>query len=156
MRWMRLRMIAVLAVAWLVGPAPLIAADQPTGDSKALPFKVLAVGSAPGQQSAGFFFARDEKTLEQIWSDLHLDSRIPKVNFNRRMVVAWVGGGVACDGYKLVHVREYANEVSLEIEHSHPKPHQMCMAIYSPTHLVAAIAQTTKPIKFTLTEVPRT
>ena len=156
MRWMRLRMIAVLAVAWLIGAAPLIAADPPTGDSKALPFKVLAGGSAPGQQAAGFFFARDEKTLEQIWSDLHLDSHIPKVNFSRRMVVAWVGGGVACDGYKLVHVREYANEVSFEIEHSHPKPQQMCIAIYAPTHLVAAIPQTSKPIKFTLTEIPRT
>jgi hypothetical protein len=178
MRWLRPKIncaviFCALTVACWVGPAALTAAgaagaaestkatvagaaEQPAASFKAVPFKVLATGRAPGQQPAGFLSARDAKTFRQIWSDLHLEDPLPKVNFKRQMVVAWTGGGAACDGYKLTHVREDADGVSLEIEHSHPRLHQMCIALYAPSHLVAAIPQTAKPVKFFITEIPRT
>jgi hypothetical protein len=150
--------MGLLAAACLGGPVILMAADSPApgGALKAVPFTVLATGKAAGQHETGLFYARDAKAFEKIWSDLQPDGRLPKVNFKRRMVVAWVGGGVACDGYKLTHVSEDTNGVSLEIEHLHQKPGHMCMAIYAPSHLVAVIPQTTKPIRFSLAEVPRT
>ncbi|MEA3182492.1 MAG: hypothetical protein QOI59_6015 [Gammaproteobacteria bacterium] len=152
---MRLLCVPLLIAACLIAPTALSSPDPSTGNSKAVPFTVLATGKAAGQQQTGLLYARDVKTFEKIWSDLHAEGRPPKVNFERRMVVAWVGGGAACDGYKLAHVREDANEVSLEIEHIHQKPGHMCIAMYVPSHLVAAIPKTTKPIKFSLAEAPR-
>jgi hypothetical protein len=137
-------------------PAKSAAAGQPAANFKAVPFTVLAAGRVPGQQSAGSLSARDGKAFRQIWSDLHLEGPLPGVNFKRQMVVAWTGRGAACDGYKLTHVREDADGVSLEIEHSHPRLHQMCIALFAPSHVVAAIPQTAKPVKFIITEIPRT
>jgi hypothetical protein len=135
---MRLRLLVVLALAWAFGPAA--AAD--------LPFKVLSTGKVKGQVEAGLAEARDRQALSQIWSRMGLSSAVPKVNFKQRMVVAWVGGGSACDKYVLAHVREDASDVVLEIERVRPPPGRMCIMIFTPSQIVASIPLTSKSIRF--------
>lgn len=139
---MRLGLLVVLALAWAVGPAA--AAD--------LPFKVLSSGKVQGQVEGGLFEARDRKTLTQIWSRLGLHSAVPRVNFKQRMVVAWVGGGSACDKYVLAHVREDAGDVVLEIERVRPPPGRMCIMIFKPSEIVASIRATNKTIRVKVPE----
>jgi hypothetical protein len=135
---MRLRLLVVLALAWTFGPAA--AAD--------LPFKVLSTGKVKGQVEAGLSEARDRDTLARIWSRMGLSSAVPKVNFKQRMVVAWVGGGSACDKYVLAHVHEDASDVVLEIERVRPPPGRMCIMIFTPSQIVASIPLTSKSIRF--------
>ena len=135
---MRLRLLVVLALAWTFGPAA--AAD--------LPFKVLSTGKVKGQVEAGLSEVRDQKTLVQTWSRMGLTRAVPKVNFKQRMVVAWVGGGSACDKYVLAHVREDASDVVLEIERLRPPPGRMCILIFTPSQIVASIPLTGKPVRF--------
>ena len=135
---MRLGFLVVLALA--CGPAA--AAD--------LPFKVLSTGKVKGQVEAGLSEARDQKALVQTWSRMGLTSAVPKVNFKQRMVVAWVGGGSACDKYVLAHVREDASDVVLEIERVRPPPGRMCILIFTPSQIVASIPLTSKPVRFTV------
>jgi hypothetical protein len=134
---MRLGWPVMLALAWAVGPAA--AAD--------LPFKVLSSGKVHGQVEGSLCEARDRKTLTQIWSRLGLRSAAPRVNFKQRMVVAWVGGGSACDKYVLTHVREDAGDVVLEIERMRPPPGRMCIQIFEPSGIVVSIPATRKTIR---------
>lgn len=134
--------LGVLALACVCGPAA--AAD--------LPFKVLSTGKVKGQVAAGLSEARDRKALADLWSHLGLTRAVPKVNFKQRMVVAWVGGGSACDKYVLAHVREDGGDVVLEIERMRPPPGRMCIMIFTPSHIVAAIPATSKTIRFNVPE----
>jgi hypothetical protein len=136
MRRLRLIPALLLAFAWVV---PAWAAD--------LPFKVLTTGHVKGQAEAGQSEARDAKALAAIWSKLGLKGTAPKVDFKRRMVVAWVGGGSACDKYVLTHVRQEDDHVALEINRVRPPPGRMCIMIFSPSVIVASIPQTTQPIQ---------
>jgi len=61
------------------------------------------------------------------------------------MVVAWVGGGNACDKYVLTHVRENEEKVVLEINRIRPRAGHMCIMIFSPSAIVASVPQTSKP-----------
>lgn len=109
-----------------------------------LPFKVLSVAKVPGQVETGVTEVRDAKTLAQVWSHLGLKGHAPKVNFKRRMVVAWVGGGSACDKYVLTRVHEDDSGVALEINRVRPPTGRMCIMIFSPSAIVASLPQTTK------------
>jgi hypothetical protein len=115
-----------------------------------LPFKLLSTGKVNGQVESGLSEARDQQSLADIWSRLHLRGAVPKLNFNRRMAVAWVGGGSACDKFVLTRARESDAEVVLEIQHKRPPPGQMCIMIFSPSHLVASIPLTRKPVRVNL------
>ncbi|MBS0421587.1 MAG: hypothetical protein JSR66_28015 [Proteobacteria bacterium] len=135
---MRLRWLAALALTWVWGPAG--AAD--------LPFKVLSTGKVQGRVEAGLSQARDRKALAQMWSRMGLTGAVPKVNFKQRMVVAWVGGGSACDKYVLAHVRDNTGDVVLEIERVQPPPGHMCIMMFVPSRIVASIPITSKAIRF--------
>lgn len=112
-----------------------------------LPFKVLSAGKVRGQVEAGVTEARDAKTLAQVWSHLGLKGAAPKVNFKQRMVVAWVGGGSACDKYVLTRVHEDEGNVVLEINRVRPPAGRMCIMIFSPSTIVASLPQTSKAAK---------
>jgi len=126
----------LLALAWV---APTWAAD--------LPFKVLTTGHVKGQAEAGQSEARDSKALAEIWSKLGLKGTAPKVDFKRRMVVAWVGGGSACDKYVLTRVHKDEDHVVLEINRVRPPAGHMCIMIFSPSVIVASIPQASEPIQ---------
>jgi hypothetical protein len=131
------RLIWVLMALALVTPA--LAAD--------LPFKVLSTGHVKGQAEAGQSEARDAKALAEVWSKLGLKGPVPKVNFKQRMVVAWVGGGSACDKYMLTRVRKDDDHVVLEINRVRPPTGHMCIMIFSPSTIVASMPLTTQPIQ---------
>jgi len=126
-----------LACSWLAFAGPGLAAEQP--------FKVLSTSKVKGQVEAGVSEARDAKALAELWSRLALKGEPPKVNFKQRMVVAWVGGGSACDNYVLTHVRENEDKVDLEIKRLRPPPGRMCIMIFSPSAIVASVPHTSKP-----------
>ena len=109
-----------------------------------LPFKILSAGKVRGQVEAGVTEVRDAKTLAQVWSHLGLKGHAPKVNFKQRMVVAWVGGGSACDKYVLARVHEDEGNVTLEINRVRPPPGHMCIMIFSPSAIVASLPRTSK------------
>jgi hypothetical protein len=127
----------LLALVWLAQASPGLAADQP--------FKVLSTSKVKGQVEAGVSEARDAKTLTELWSRLGLEGPAPKVDFKERMVVAWVGGGSACDKYVLTHVRETEGNVVLEVNRVRPAPGHMCIMIFSPSAIVASVPRTNKP-----------
>jgi hypothetical protein len=127
---------AWVATAWV---EPARAAD--------LPFKVLSTGHVKGQAEAGQSEARDSKALAEIWSKLGLKGAVPKVDFKRRMVVAWVGGGSACDKYVLTRVHEVEDHLALEINRVRPPTGRMCIMIFSPSVIVASIPQSSQPIQ---------
>lgn len=134
---MRRLILAVLLAVSCVAPA--WAAD--------LSFKVLSTGHVKGQAEAGQSEARDAKALAAIWSKLGLKGTAPKVDFKRRMVVAWVGGGSACDKYVLTRVHDDADHVVLEINRVRPPAGHMCIMIFSPSVIVASIPQGSQPIQ---------
>jgi hypothetical protein len=140
---MRKSLSVALALAWVAFAGAALAAG--TGRGADLPFKVLAAGKVSGQVEAGVTEARDAKTLAQIWSRLGLKGRAPKVNFKQRKVVAWVGGGGACDKYVLTRVHEDESNVVLEINRVRPPPGRMCIMIFSPSTIVASVPQASKP-----------
>jgi hypothetical protein len=127
---------ACVAPVWVV---PARAAD--------LPFKVLSTGHVKGQAEMGQSEARDAKALAEIWSKLQLKGAAPKVDFKRRMVVAWVGGGSACDKYVLTRVHKDEDHVVLEINRVRPPAGHMCIMIFSPSVIVASIPQASQPIQ---------
>lgn len=134
---MRKSLSVGLALAWVTFANAGSAAD--------LPFKVLSVGKTSGQVEAGLTEARDAKTLAEVWSRLGLRGRAPKVNFKQRRVIAWVGGGSACDKYVLTRVNEDERNVVLEIKRMRPPPGRMCIMIFSPSTVVASVPQASKP-----------
>jgi hypothetical protein len=126
----------------LAGATGLVAR---AGFAADVPFKVLSAGKVTGQVEAGLTEVRDAKALAQVWSRLGLKGRAPKVNFKQRMVVAWVGGGSACDKYVLTRVHEDESNVVLEINRVRPPTGHMCIMIFSPSAIVASMPQTNKP-----------
>jgi hypothetical protein len=139
-----------VALAWIalagtgLATSAVFAAD--------LPFKVLSAGKVRGQVEAGVTEVRDAKALAQVWSQLGLKGRAPKVNFKQRKVVAWVGGGSACDKYVLTRAHEDENNVVLEITRVRPPPGRMCIMIFSPSVIVASLPQTNKPAQANLSD----
>ena len=134
---MRKSLSVALALAWVAFANLGFAAD--------LPFKVLSAGKVSGQVEAGLTEARDATTLAQVWSRLGLKGRAPKVNFKQRRVIAWVGGGSACDKYVLTRVHEDESNVVLEINRVRPPPGRMCIMIFSPSAIVASVPKASKP-----------
>lgn len=126
------------------GLAAVTALADSTPPKADLPFKVLSAGKVHGQVEAGVTEVRDAKTLAQVWSHLGLKGHAPKVNFKQRMVVAWVGGGSACDKYVLTRVHEDDGHVVLDINRVRPPTGRMCIMIFSPSAIVASLPQTTK------------
>lgn len=139
-----MRLSVVLALTWVACAGTAVAAD--------LPFKVLSAAKVRGQVEAGLTEVRDAKTLAQVWSRLGLKGTAPKVNFKRRMVVAWVGGGSACDKYVLTRVHEDESNVVLEINRMRPPPGRMCIMIFSPSAIVASLPQTSKPAQASVSD----
>ena len=152
---MRKSLSVALALTWVAFAEPSLAAGTDvaggtglaarTGLAADLPFKVLSAGKVAGQVEAGLTEVRDAKTLAQVWSRLGLKGRVPQVNFKQRMVVAWVGGGSACDKYVLARVHEDQGNVVLEINRVRPPPGRMCIMIFSPSTIVASVPQASKP-----------
>jgi hypothetical protein len=155
-RLMRKSLSVALALAWVAFADPGLAADTGlaarTGLAADVPFKVLSAGKVAGQVEAGLTEVRDAKTLAQVWSRLGLKGRVPKVNFKQRMVVAWVGGGSACDKYVLTRVHADEGNVVLEINRVRPPPGHMCIMIFSPSTIVASLPQTSKPAQASVSD----
>ena len=126
----------LLSFAWV---APVRATD--------LPFKVLSTGHVTGQAASGQSEARDAKALAEIWSKLGLKGATPKVDFKRRRVVTWVGGGSACDKYVLTRLHKDEDRVVLEINRARPPTGHMCIMIFSPSVIVASLPQASEPIQ---------
>ena len=140
--------LVTLALIWVSCAGTAFAAGTDlaggTGQARDLPFKILSAGKVRGQVEAGVTEVRDAKTLAQVWSHLGLKGHAPKVNFKQRMVVAWVGGGSACDKYVLARVHEDDGNVTLEINRVRPPPGRMCIMIFSPSAIVASLPRTSK------------
>lgn len=132
-----MRFAALLILLCAAGSA--FAADRP--------FKVLSTGKVGGQLEASVTEARNRKELTQLWSRLGLKGAAPKVNFKQQMVVAWVGGGSACDKFTLTRAQEEIDTVVLEIDHVRPPPGHMCIMIFSPSAIVASIPMTSKGVR---------
>jgi hypothetical protein len=141
---MRKSLSVALALAWVAFAGSSLAAD--------LPFKVLWAGKVKGQVAAGLTEVGDAKALAQVWSQLGLQGRAPKVNFKQRKVVAWVGGGSACDKYVLTRVHDDESNVVLEINRLRPPPGRMCIMIFSPSAIVASLPQTSKPAQASVSD----
>jgi hypothetical protein len=156
-RLMRKSLSVALALAWVAFAGPGFAAGTGLAAGTALaaadlPFKVLSAGKVAGQVAAGLIEVRDAKALAQAWSRLGLNGRVPKVNFKQRMVVAWVGGGSACDKYVLTRVHADDGNVVLEINRVRPPPGHMCIMIFSPSTIVASLPQTSKPAQASVSD----
>jgi hypothetical protein len=148
---MRKSLSVALALAWVAFAGPGFAAGTAFAAAY-LPFKVLSAGKVAGQVEAGLTEAHDAKALSQVWSRLGLKGRAPKVNFKQRMVVAWVGGGSACDKYVLTRVHADESNVVLEINQVRPPPGHMCIMIFSPSTIVASLPQTNKPAQASVSD----
>jgi hypothetical protein len=147
---MRKSLSVALALTWVAFADPGLAGG--TGLAADVPFKVLSAGKVAGQVAAGLTEVRDAKALAQVWSRLGLKGRAPKVNFKQRMVVAWVGGGTACDKYVLTRVHADEGNVVLEINRVRPPPGHMCIMIFSPSTIVASLPQTSKPARASVSD----
>jgi hypothetical protein len=98
-----------------------------TGPTEAveIPFKVLASDKGSHGLQSTPSVARNEAEFQRIWvgstpgSDYPQDvTSLPKVDFSRAIVVAFLYDSTPCDPYELIGVLEYPDKITAEFRHT--------------------------------------
>jgi hypothetical protein len=144
--------LAVLAVATWLG----VGHSAQNDEVAELPFEILRTGGIPGTTIvlSRLALARDETGFRDMWTQLKVQpnlvdpATIPKVDFDRSMVVAFFGSqGDNCDPYRLTRVIARPDRVTLQIAHQLPWNCTCASMVFEP-YIVVRIARTEKPIDF--------
>jgi hypothetical protein len=122
-----------------------------------IPFKRIDVSLGLRVSANEFVVVRTEDDFRKMW-DQHFQFRAPgttapqppDVDFGKFFVIAFFGGHSPCEPFRIVHVLDFPDRVTVSISHRVQGDSCTCIALFAPSINVIAIPRTAKPIDYVI------
>lgn len=144
----------------------LSTANEPPVASTMVPFERIPAQLTLTAKGNEFLVVRTERELKLMWKT-HTRSAYsnpaytsapnlrgpapqppPRVNFSKSILVAFLGGGSACEPYRITRVLELPDQITVEVTHQEAGSDQTCTANFVPSVEIAQTPRTHKPIGY--------
>ena len=125
-----------------------------------LPFERFTVDLTSAAQQDEFVVVRTTEELARMWQ-LHAKpatpgiepQQPPGVDFGKRIMVAFFGGGSVCEPYRITRVLQYSTKTTVEITHRVMGETCTCITIFAPSIEVVSIPRVGEPIDYVIKSV---
>ena len=144
----------------------LSAAHEPSVASTMVPFERIPASLTSTARGNEFLVVRTEGELKLMWKT-HTRSTYsnpaympapnlpgpapqppPHVDFSKSILVAFLGGGSACEPYRITRVLSLPDRITVEVTHKEAGSDHICTANFVPSVEIAQIPHTNKPIGY--------
>jgi hypothetical protein len=161
---LKLKLLGVLV--FLAALNGLSAANEPTAAATAVPFERIPAQLTLTTEGNEFLVIRTEAELKRMW-ETHTRSTYsnpaymsapnlpgpapqppPQVDFNKSVLVAFLGGFSACEPYRITRVLELPDRITVEVTHQEAGSGCVCTTNFAPSIEIARIPRTNKPISY--------
>jgi hypothetical protein len=122
-----------------------------------IPFKRIDVSLELRVGANEFIVVRTADDFRKMW-DQHAksgtpgitESQPPDVDFRKFFVIAFFGGRSACEPFRIVHVLDFPDRVTVTVSHRVQRDSCTCITVFAPSINVISVPRTEKPIDYAI------
>jgi hypothetical protein len=122
-----------------------------------IPFERIDVSLGLRVAANEFIVVRTEDDFRKMW-DQHAKpgtpgitaSQPPDVDFSKFFVIAFFGGHSVCEPFRIVHVLDFPDRVTVTISHRVQGDNCTCITVFAPSINVISVPRTEKPIDYVI------